>query len=245
MIALLALALPLAELPGDDAARFAACTALVRSDNAAAIVQAEQWATRTPIVPARHCLGLAYAAAGRWTPAALTFEQAARDAAARRDGRAADLWVQAGNAALAADDPARARTAFDEALRLPGLPRLAAGEAAIDRARADYALGDLAQARVDLDRGLALVPEDPFAWLLSATLARKQNDLIRAQTDIDRTLKLAADDPAAQLEAGNIAAAAGDRNRARQAWTRAAQLAPETAEGKAAGAALAQEQPGP
>jgi tetratricopeptide (TPR) repeat protein len=240
MIALLALALPLAQLPGGDAARFTACTALTRSDAGKAVVEAEAWAGQTPNIPARHCLGLAYVAAGRWGPAAAAFEQAARAAETQRDGRAAALWTQAGNAALADDQPQRARDTFDRVLALPGLPPLAEGEAAIDRSRANYALGNLAAARGDLDRGLRLVPQDPFAWLLSATLARKQNDLAKARSDIARTLQMAADDPSVQLEAGNIAAASNDRDAARQAWTRAAQLAPGTPEGRAASAALAQ-----
>ena len=90
-----------------------------------------------------------------------------------------------------------------------------------------------------MDKGLALVPQDPFAWYLSASLARRQNDLARAQKDIAVALKSASDDPSVQLEAGNIYAAAGQADLAHAAWTRAAQLAPDTPEGEAAKAALA------
>ncbi|WP_294393555.1 hypothetical protein [uncultured Sphingomonas sp.] len=239
MIPLLALALPLAQLPGGDAARFSACTALIRTDAARAVTEAEGWAGQNKTLPARHCLGLAYAATERWLPAASTFEQAAQQAQADGDGRAATLWSEAGNAALAADDPKRARDLLDRALALPALPAVVAGEAWVDRARADFALDDMAGARGDLDHAVRLVSSDPFAWLLSATLARKQGDLPRAQADIAQAVQLAGDDPAVQLEAGNTAAAADRRDEARQAWTRAAQLGPDTPEGKAASAALA------
>jgi len=134
----------------------------------------------------------------------------------------------------------KAREDIDHALATPGLAPTLAGEAWIDRARADVALDQLPQARIDMERGLALVPQDPFAWLLSATLARRQNDLPRAQKDIAIALKSAADDPAVQYEAGNIASAAGQVEAARSAWTRAAQLGPSDPAGKAAAAVLAQ-----
>jgi tetratricopeptide (TPR) repeat protein len=239
MIALFALALPLVQLPGGDPARFAACATLARSEPARAVTEAEVWATANRTIPARHCLGLAYAAADRWTPAAAAFEQAATQAQEGRDARAATLWSQAGNAALAADDPTRAVALLDRALAQAGLPALVEGEAWVDRGRAHFALGDLASARSDLDRGIALVPSDPFPWLLSATLARKQGQLPRAESDIAQALKRAADDAAVQLEAGNIAAAAGRHDAARQAWTRAAQRDPASPEGRAAAAALA------
>jgi tetratricopeptide (TPR) repeat protein len=239
MIAMLALALPLAQLPGGEAARFQACTALIRTDAKEAVTQAEGWSEAAKSVPARHCLGLAYSAADRWTAAAAAFEQAATQAQSEQDGRAATLWSQAGNAALAADDARRATTLFDKALALPSLPAVVAGEAWVDRGRADFELGDLAAARSDIDRGLKLVPNDPFPWLLSATLARKQNDVPRAETDIAQAVRLAGDDAAVQLELGNISAAAGKHDAARQAWTRAAQRDPGSPEGKAAAAALA------
>lgn len=233
------LAAALTDISG-DAARTAACKALIRSDAKAAVEQAGAWAERDRSVPARQCLGLAFVAVERWTPALAALEQAATDAAARGDGRAAELWSQAANAALAADQPARARELLDRALATPGLAPVLAGEAWIDRARADVALDALPQARSDMDKALALVPQDPFGWLLSATLARRQNDLPRAQKDIAIALKSAADDPAVQLEAGNIAAAAGQTDTAKAAWTRAAQLDPADPAGKAAAALLGQ-----
>jgi hypothetical protein len=244
-IALLAAAtLPLAQIPG-DAARFQACVALAKKDPAAAVEQATEWSQRSNNVPSRHCLGLAFAAAERWVPAILTFEQAAQEAELQRDGRAAALWSQAGNAALAADDPAKARGLIDHALALPTLSTALQGEAWLDRARADVALNDMPQARIDLDKGLALVAQDPFAWLLSATLARRQNDIPRAAKDIAQAVKLAGDDPSVALEEGNIAAVGNQMETAKRAWTRAAQLAPGTPEGKAAAANLAQLQDPP
>ena len=234
-----AAALPLAQLPGGDAARFQACVALIKSDPASAVTQAETWTQASRAVPARHCLGLAYAATERWSIAAITFAQAAEEAQRQQDGRAAALWTQAGNAALAGEDPGQARDYLDRALALPTLPPAMKGEAWVDRARADVALNDLPLGRIDMDKGLQLVAQDPFAWLLSATLARRQQDLPRAAKDIAEAEKLAPDDPSVELEAGNIAAASGATAQARQLWQRVVTLGPGTAEAKAAAAALA------
>jgi tetratricopeptide (TPR) repeat protein len=239
MTPFLLLAAALTDISG-DAARTAACKSLIARDAPAAVEQAGAWADRDQSVAARQCLGLAFAAVERWAPAQAVFEQAAADAAAAYDPRAPGLWSAAANAALAADQPAKARADLDHALSAPALPPVLAGEAWIDRARANVALDDLGQARIDMDKALALVPQDPFAWLLSATLARRQDDLPRAQKDIMVALKAASDDPAVQLEAGNIAAAGGQLDAARAAWTRAAQMAPTDPAGKTAAALLAQ-----
>ena len=240
MIPILFLAVTLADLPGGDAARFDACTKLIKSSPAEALLQAQAWGMRSTDIPAQHCLGLAFVASERWEPAALVFETAAREAERRRDGRAATMWTQAGNAALAADDPSRARDFIDKALAMPNVPDQLKGEAWIDRGRADVALRDLPTARYDLDKAVKLVPADPFAWLLSATLARRQNDLVRAQSEIETAMKLAPEDAAVAVEAGNIAALAGKREAAKVAWAHAVEVAPDTPEGQAAAAALAQ-----
>jgi len=239
MIAFLLLAAALTEISGDPA-RIAACRSLIGSDPKAAVEQATAWADRDKSVPARQCLGLAFAAAERWVAAEAALAQAAAQADPQHDPRAANYWSQAANAALAADQPAKAREDLDHALAVPNLPSTLAGEAWVDRARADVALEQLPQARTDLDKGLALVSQDPFAWLLSATLARRQSDLTRAQKDIAIALKAAPNDPAVELEAGNIAAAAGQTDAARAAWTRAAQIDPSDPAAKTAIALLNQ-----
>ena len=157
-----------------------------------------------------------------------------------RDSRAANYWAQAGNAWLAASEPAKARVALDAALASGGLTGLQRGEAQLDRARALVALGQPAAARADLDAALKAASEDPLAWLLSATLARRMGDLPRAQADIAEALKRSADDASVQLEAGNIAALAQDEAGARRAWSEAARIAPDTTAGRSAASALKQ-----
>ncbi|SFS04841.1 tetratricopeptide repeat protein [Sphingomonas jatrophae] len=219
--------------------RYDACVALTRSDPAKAVATADAWRIGGGGLPARQCLGLAFVAQERFGPAVIAFEQAAQEAEIQRDGRAATLWVQAANAALAGDDAAKARNCLDRALALPVLAGPLRGEALLDRGRADVALGDTTRARADIDEALTLVAADPMAWLLSATLARRTGDAPRATKDIAEALRLAGDDAAVQFEAGNIAALAGRDADARTAWEKAAKIAPASPAGQAATKALA------
>lgn len=228
-----------ASAPAPDAeSRFETCASLAVSDPDKAVEQANQWRIAGGGVPARHCLALAYARQERWSPAAVAFEQAARDSEAAKDGRAANLWVQSGNARLAAREFAPARNAFDAAIASGALTGERLGEAYLDRARARVSLDDAPGGRADLDSAIALAPADPLAWLLSATLARRAGDLARAQKDIAEAARLSPDDASVALEAGNIAVLGGSPEAARAAWRGAIANQPESEAAKAAAAAL-------
>lgn len=215
------------------------CAAAVNATPDKAVELANDWRIKGGGLDARQCLGQAYAKLGRWAPAATAFEQAATEAQAAKDRRQGDFWVQAGNAWLAAKDPAKARKAFDAALIAGvGSPELQ-GEVHLDRARALVALGDAAGARADIDKALSLVPGDPFGWYLSAALAQREGNLARARADIAKAVAGAPDDADVLLLAGNIAGLSGELDAARNFFTRAANAAPESPAGKAASAALA------
>ncbi|RYY24400.1 MAG: tetratricopeptide repeat protein [Sphingomonadales bacterium] len=206
--------------------RFAECMDLATSDPAAGQANAVKWRGEGGGAYARQCLGVAYSNQQRWDSAAAAFEEAAHEDELAKGGKVADYWVQSGNAWLAAGNPERARSAFDAALARVTLTGLALGEAHLDRARALVASGDNEGARIDIDKALETAQSDPLAWLLSATLARREGDLKRASADITEALKRSPDDVSVQLEAGNIAGAAGDEANARTAWTRVIELAP-------------------
>ena len=217
----------------------AACAGLIRKAPESAIAAADAWRMKGGGLEARQCLGLAYSAAERWPAAAGTLEAAAREAELAKDMRSADFWVQAGNAWLAGGDGVKARRAFEAALATPTLTLELRGEAHLDRARASVALGELSAARVDIDKGLELVPRDPFGWYLSAALARRQNDLPLARDHIARAVALAPGEAPILLEAGNIAGLSGELDAAAGLFARAARAAPDSEAGKAAAAALA------
>jgi tetratricopeptide (TPR) repeat protein len=226
--------------PSEVQQKFDACMDSA-TDNADAGVQAaETWRLNGGGFLALQCLGFAYAQQERWLPAMTAFQQAADAADKAGDPAAAQLWAQAGNAALAGGEAAKARAHFDAALAR-GLPDgMEKGEAHLDRARALVATGELAQARSDIDKALTQVPQDPLAWLLSATLARRMDNLPLARQHIAKAVSLAGDDASVALEEGNIAILSGDDADAAAAWERAIKLAPDSAAGKAAAASLNQ-----
>ena len=237
LFALAAVQAPAASTP--DAARGQSCAALVASAPEKAVADASDWQVKGGGLSARQCLGLAYSALGRWAPAATAFEAGAREAETRRDPRLADFWVKAGNAWLADNQPARARTAFDAALATASLTTAMRGEVHLDRGRAGVALGDLPRARADIDRGLELVPADPFAWFLSSALAMREKNLTRAQNDIAKAMQLAPDDADVLLQAGTVAGVSGEVEAAKVFYARAAKAAPNSEAGRAAQQALA------
>lgn len=222
-------------VPEKFAVPFQQCLDAAVESPDAGIAFAQKWRIEGGSFYARHCMGFAYARAERWTPAIVSFEQAAEEAERSNEmAQAARLWAQAGNAALASGDAAKARNDFDAALAR-GLPDgFEKGEVHLDRARALVALKDTAGARESLDAALTHAPKDPLAWLLSATLARRAGEMSLAQAHIARAVQLSPDDASVALEEGNIAVLTGHEDVARSAWQRAVRLSPVSPAGKAA-----------
>ncbi|UXC90203.1 tetratricopeptide repeat protein [Sphingobium sp. RSMS] len=233
-------------VPDKYAAKFQACLDQAVEAPDKGVAFAQQWRIDGGSFYARNCMGFAYARAERWAPAIVAFEQGADEA--ERNGKMVQsgrLWAQAGNAALAGGDAAKARDDFDAALAR-GLPDgLEKGEVHLDRARALVALNDVKGARASLDAALDQVPRDPLAWLLSATLARRSGEMKLAQAHIARAVQLSPDDASVALEEGNIAILTDHEDVARSAWQRAVKLAAEAPAGKAAADNLSRLPPKP
>lgn len=226
--------------PALDAKRYDGCVRAIPTDARAAEEFAIQWQSKGGGLPARHCQALAQLELGNPAGAAQTLAKAAQAAETQKAPQAADFWGQAGNAAMLAGDAKGAVGHFNSAI-------VAAGEFApirtanllIDRARAQVELGNFAAARTDLDRATGLAPNEPAGWLLSATLARRQNDLARAKADIARAAAIAPGDPDVQFEQGAILSAAGDLAGARTIWETVVKSAPGTPAATLAAKALA------
>ena len=190
----------------------------------------------------QQCLGLAYTVLLRWDAAERAF-LAAREAAGADDHfRRAQLATMAGNAALAGE----------RAVDALGALELAANDAAasaddglramveVDRSRALVMQGREAEAEATLASARTLDPQSPFAWLLSATLARRLGKLDEAQGYIETAAALAPGYPEIGLEAGVIAMLAGRGDAAEASWRSVIELAPNSAEATSARAYLAQ-----
>lgn len=221
------------------------CMSAVNSDPPGAVDIAEAWlaqAKGAPTAPAQFCLGSAQAALGHWEEAEAAF-LAGRDAAGAADLRLkAQLGAMAGTTALARDEPARALAALDQAHADAQAATDAelAGDIQVDRSRALVALKREADAATALDEARTANPKNAEAWLLSATLSRRQGKLAEAQTRIEQAVALDPRDPAIGLEAGVIAVLSGRDAAARKSWESVVAAAPDSDAAKIATGYLAQ-----
>lgn len=203
---------------------------------AAAAVAAPQCPDRQT-AEAYSCKGLQAMNHGDPVGAAQMFELGAGVAPAG-DAQAARMLAAAGNLWISADQPDKAATDLDKALRLTGLQGPQRGEALLDRARAAEAKGDLATARARVKDAAALIAQDPFLWYFSAALAIREGDKAMAQTAITKALALAPTDPTLLFEAGHVAHFAGDDVGARYYWQRTIERDPKGPAARSAREAL-------
>ncbi len=225
--------------------RLSDCLDQADSDPDTAIDTAGAWlkaSSGTARTEPQQCLGSAYAAQQEWNEAETAFA-AGRDAAGPDQHRTrASLGAMAGNAALAGNAPGAALAAFDTAHgdAFAARDTMMAGDIAMDRARALVALHREGEAASALTEARAADPANPLAWLLSATLARRQGHLAEAQADIETAGRLAPTDGEIGLEAGVIAMLAGHDEAARKDWASVLTAAPGSDAATAARGYLAQ-----
>lgn len=209
------------QLPEQD--RLAYCLQKAANDPDAAMVEVQTWLGESretgQQVRANQCLGMLRSNAGDFAGATEAFAQAVAGVPKEQEVAAVPLMGMAGNAALAAGQPEAAVSWFDRALAVKGATDNAAqADLQIDRSRALVAQSRFAEAASALDEAHRLAPEDAEGWLLSATLARRQEELDRAQRDIEIAAKYAPRDPRVGLEAGVIAVLSGRDDAARKSW---------------------------
>jgi len=225
--------------------RLSTCLRQARNDPATAIVEASQWsgeASGSDASYPQQCLGLAYTALLRWGAAEAAF-LAGRDATDPADPfRRAQLGTMAANAALAEARAADALVMLDVAARDAQTAANGGLQAMveIDRARALVMQGNQTAAEAALTAARGFDAQSPLAWLLSATLARRQEQLDQAADFIATAAALAPDHPETALEQGVIAMLSGNAAVAGQSWLKVIDLAPQSEEAQQARNYLAQ-----
>ncbi|MBA4305541.1 MAG: hypothetical protein C0429_02270 [Sphingopyxis sp.] len=232
-------------LPTLDEVQFSECLKQAVTDAPSAVTQASDWAQKGGGFLARACHGYALATDFKFDLAVPLLTEAARGAEAKKDDRAARFWAQAGNAAIAVGDMDVALESLNKALAATTLAPAERADTEVDRARALVASGRNGEAESALTTARGLAPENATAWLLSATLARRENKLPDALAFIKTAAALGPRDPAVALEAGNIAIAAGDDTNARKQWEQVLAIAPNSRQAASAKAQLAALGPAP
>ncbi len=239
-----------AETTPPPRSRLEYCLDAIASGPTGAADDAEAWrdaVTGSARAEPNLCLGSAHARLEQWSDAEQAF-LAGRDAAAETDSALrAKLGAMAVNAALAQGAFEQALTTLDRARIDAGTAgdlRLT-GEIAIDRARALVALKREGEAAAALVEARTSSADNPLAWLLSATLSRRQDKLAAAQAQIATAAELNPRDPEIGLEAGVIAMLAGNEAAARRSWQSAIDTAPASEAAATARGYLAQLEPTP
>lgn len=234
-----AAARPAALDQADDPVR--ACFARAESDPEAARYESRERfdrATGLDRAIAGHCLGYALMQLERWQDAAEIFARA-KDAVPDSQSAYRDRLGAATGAARLAAGEAAAALAELAALGEIADRRLAA-IVALDRARALVSLGREAEAATALEAARTADPDNPEAWLLSATLARRMDRLEEAQAHVERAAMLRPTGPEIGLEAGVIAVLSGRDEAAVRSWQSVIETAPGTPAAAIAAGYLAQ-----
>jgi tetratricopeptide (TPR) repeat protein len=233
-----------AEVPIEQA-RIDVCLDKAREDPATAIAEASTWLGEVAAPESSYpqqCLGYAYTLLLRWDAAESTF-LAAREAELEVNRfRRAQLAAMAGNAALADNRSGAALAAFG----LAATDAAVAGDAGLraivetDRARAMVMQGSEGEAEAVLAAARSFDAQNAFAWLLSATLARRLGKLDEAQGYIETAAALSPDYPEVGLEAGVIAMLQGREDAARASWESVVAIEPGSEAAATARSYLAQ-----
>lgn len=231
--------------PSAEQDRLTVCLEQATYDPSTALVTANLWISEAQGAERAfplQCLGMTYTRLLRWEAAERAFLDARRAMLDINPFQRARLAAMAGNSALADNrhEAALEHFALAVADAEKGGDRMLAGEIQIDRSRALVALGRIAEAEEALANARRDAAQNSDAWLLSATLARRNGDLERAHAQILTAAGLDRTNPAIALEAGVIAVLAGDDDAARRSWQSVIALDPSSPEADIARDYLAQ-----
>jgi tetratricopeptide (TPR) repeat protein len=217
---------PLPRLEPSPAAanEYDACMRKAEREPDAAFEDAMGWArARGGGEPALHCAAVALFNRGSYRQAADAFTDLAARFRDRRTLLRASLVAQAGRAWLAADEPARAVSAFAAAIEIsPETPTFW-----IDRAEAQAAEGKFWEAIDDLNRAIDLDAGRGDARALRAAAYRQVDATDLAIEDADAAVRLAPKLPEAWLERGILRRMRGDKDGARRDWREVLLLEPD------------------
>ena len=229
-----------ASVPKPQSAQLQNCLKLAMDNPSDAIDEADGWLAAAKSMSdragAKQCKALALSRQENWAEAAALFLAARDDTPATEPGERSRLGALAGNALLLTGNTTAGLDALDHA---HGDAHAASdgklnGVIQIDRARALVALGRTAEASSALEEARYELPDNHQAWLLSATLARREGKLAEAQRQIERAAALMPVDPEIGLEAGVIAVLAGRDQSARLSWQSVLKAAPGSLAAKTA-----------
>lgn len=221
------------------------CLQLAQTKPAEAVESTGDWLSGSKGADKAHpyqCLGAALGQLGHWDEAEYAFLQARESLAPTETAQRARYAAMAGNAAMADEryDAAIKDLDFAKGDAATAGDTTLIGGIEVDRARALANLGRIPETGEALAIARKNLPNNPEAWLLSATLARRENRLADAQNYIEKAAELRPVDLEIGLEAGVIAMLSGHQDAARKSWKSVIDADPSSPEAQTAQSYIAQ-----
>jgi tetratricopeptide (TPR) repeat protein len=203
--------------------RYQQCVGMTKTDPQGAYYQALAWHSQGGGSGAEHCGALALAQLGRYTEAAPKLDALAQQTGVESSQRA-QIYDQAGNSWLLAEDARRAETSFTNALTF------AANDVDIhaDRARARAMLKEWNGADADLSAALAHDADRTDLLVLRASARHAAGHKQEARADIDKALSIFPGYGDALVERGAMKFEDGDEKGAHADWQQVVKAAPRS-----------------
>jgi len=203
--------------------RYQQCVGMTKTDPQGAYYQALAWHSQGGGSGAEHCGALALVQLGRYTEAAPKLDALAQQAGVQPSQRA-QIYDQAGNSWLLAEDARRAEASFTNALTF------AATDVDIhaDRARARAMLKNWSGAEADLSAALSTDADRSDLLVLRASARHAAGRKQEARADIDKALSIFPGYGDALVERGAMKFEDGDQKGARADWQQVAKAAPRS-----------------
>jgi len=211
-------------LTEEQAARYANCMDLAKSEPDAAWERANAWLTMDGGNAAEHCAAVALIAMGYYKQAAERLEDLSAHLRKPYAALQTEILAQAAQAWFLAGDYQRAYDVQTAALgKTPDNVDLL-----IDRSVTSATVGDFRAALDDLNQAQLRAPDRADILVYRASAMRHLNAPIAARGDIDRALELEPDNPDALLERGLLNRLSGNDQGARNDWLKVILTAPDT-----------------
>ncbi len=218
--------------------RYQQCVAMTKTNPQGAYYQALAWHSSGGGSGAEHCGALALVQLGRYTEAAPKLDALAQEAGVQPSQRA-QIYDQAGNSWLLAEDARRAEASFSNALGF------AASDVDIhaDRARARAMLKDWNGADADLSAALSRDADRSDLLVLRASARHAAGRKQEARADIDKALDIFPGYGDALVERGAMKFEDGDAKGARADWQQVINAAPRSRAAALAGEYITETDP--
>lgn len=237
-----------ARLTGSARERYRDCISFTETEPQAAEALAAAWQVENGGLPADHCLALSYVAQSRFAEAARILDEIAgrmrlggvfffTEERADRE-LLAEVFGQAGNAWILAEEPLKAYASLTEALGVVPVWSATIVEHWIDRARALAMLGNYEQALKDLEAAQARKPNRIETYIFRASALRHLERFDLAATELEGAFRISEEHREALLERGNLRQQTGDTEGAMHDWIKLLRRHPNSAAAQAARANL-------